>query len=172
MSLQSVSARALTDRKKSKRYLWPISKLIFFLSIIKSCTGMKPSTYEDSYTVSRRFVRKTFCQDRLRRFVRKTFCQDQLRRFVRKTFCQDRFVRHFFQVDRLRRFVRTILRVVISWAYLGHISGISRAYLGHILGISRAYLGHILGISRAYLRQSSKRTRYRAQDPFELSTNT
>ena len=50
MSLQSVSARALTDRKKSKRYLWPISKLIFFLSIIKSCTGMKPSTYEDSYT--------------------------------------------------------------------------------------------------------------------------
>ena len=33
------------------------------------------------------FVRKTFCQDRLRRFVRKTFCQDRLRRFVRKTFC-------------------------------------------------------------------------------------
>ena len=40
---------------------------------------------------------QTFCQDG--RFVRKTFCQDRLRRFVRKTFCQ----------DRLRRFVRTDL---------------------------------------------------------------
>ena len=30
-----------------------------------------------------RFVRKTFCQDRLRHFVRKTSCQDHLRRFVR-----------------------------------------------------------------------------------------
>ena len=53
-----------------------------------------------------------------------------------------------------RHFVRTVLRVVISWAYLGHILGIcsaylrhSQAYLGHISGISRAYPGHILGIS-------------------------
>ena len=37
--------------------------------------------------ISRRFVRKTFCQDRLRRFVRRTFCQDQLRRFVRTDLC-------------------------------------------------------------------------------------
>ena len=94
--------------------------------------------------VSRRFVRKTFCQDRLRRFVRKTFCQDRLRRFVRKTFCQDRFVQHFFQANRLRRFVRkTFCQDSLMG---GHILGISWAYLGHILGISWAYLGHILGI--------------------------
>ena len=75
------------------------------------------------FLVSRRFVRKTFCQDHLRRFVRKTFCQDQLRRFVRKTFCQDRFVRHFFQVDRLRRFVRkTFCQDRLTG---GHILGIS-----------------------------------------------
>ena len=88
------------------------------------------------YSVSRRFVRKTFCQDRLRRFVRKTFCQDQLRRFVRKTFCQDRFVRHFFQADRLRRFVRkTFCQDRLTG---GHFLGISWAYLWHILGISWA----------------------------------
>ena len=69
-----------------------------------------------------------------RRFVRKTFCQNQLRRFVRKTFCQEQFVRHFFQADQLRRFVRKTFcqdRLTgghflgISWAYLWHISGIS-----------------------------------------------
>ena len=38
----------------------------------------------DICSVSRRFVRKTFCQDRLRRFVRMTYCQDRLLRFVRK----------------------------------------------------------------------------------------
>ena len=37
--------------------------------------------------------------------------------------------------------------MVISWAYLEHIFGISRAYLGHILSISLAHLGHIFGIS-------------------------
>ena len=35
-----------------------------------------------------------------------TLCQYRLRRFVRKTFCQDRFMQHFSHADRLRRFVR------------------------------------------------------------------
>ena len=43
----------------------------------------------------------------LRRFVRKTFCQDRLRRFVRKTFCQDRLTGGHI--------------LGISWAYLWHI---------------------------------------------------
>ena len=70
-------------------------------------------------SVSRRFVRKTFCQDR---FVRHFFQADRLTRFVRKTFCQDRLTGGHF--------------LGISWAYLWHISSISWAYLVHILGIS------------------------------------
>ena len=41
------------------------------------------ATGQQTFCQDGRFVRKTFCQDRLRRFVRKTFCQDRLRRFVR-----------------------------------------------------------------------------------------
>ena len=86
-----------------------------------------------TFLVSRRFVRMDVLLGR--RFVRTALDvlsgRTCLRRFVRKTFCQ----------DRLRRFVRTVLRVVISWAYLGLIFGISQAYLGHISGISRIYLG-------------------------------
>ena len=70
----------------------------------------------------RRFVRTGL--DVLSGPICATFFQaDQLRRFVRKTFCQDRFVRHFFQVDRLRRFVRkTFCQDRLTG---GHILGIS-----------------------------------------------
>ena len=43
----------------------------------------------------------------------------------------------------------------ISWAYHGHILGISQGYLGQISGISWTYLRHILGISQAYLMHIS-----------------
>ena len=79
-----------------------------------------PTERSKARTVSRHFVRTAID----RRFVRKTFCQDRLRRFVRKTFCQDRLTGGHI--------------LGISWAYLWHISGISCAYLVHISGISRA----------------------------------
>ena len=72
----------------------------------------------------------THCTAVSRRFVRKMFCQDRFRRFVRKTFCPDRFMQHFSHADRLRRFVRTALRVVTGgsewlWAVMDDYGGVT-----------------------------------------------
>ena len=86
---------------------------VFYCAVYSCLTDINLFYSCKSISVSRRFVRKTFCQDDissaswLRRFVRKTFCQAIfLRRFVRKTFRQGISLQHFFQVACLGRFVR------------------------------------------------------------------
>ena len=95
----------------------------------------------------RHFVRTALDVLSGRRFVRTSLDVLSGRRFVRTDLCDIFFRWTGLDVLSGRRFVRTVLRVVISWAYLEHISGISWAYLRHSLGISWAYLGLILGIS-------------------------
>ena len=74
------------------------------------CKGCKPRLLD--LLVETQIKEKDAKKKVSRRFVRKTFCQNQLRRFVMKTFCQDCFMRDLFQAVQFRRFVRTALWVI------------------------------------------------------------
>ena len=100
--------------------------------------------------VSRRFVRMDVLSGRrfvrtaldvlwgptcLRRYVRKTFCQDRPRGFVRETFCQDwAILGHYFGN---------------TWALLRQYKGNTRAILEHYLGNTLTLLGQYLNTTWA-----------------------